>query len=366
MTYTFRPKGVCSQEMRVEVDDQGVIQKMEVLGGCSGNLQGISRPGGGHARPGGHRPSEGHPLRRQAHLLPGPVRPGPGVRPEKAEEMTEQMRPAAPCRGGASVQSPFRDRSPGKFPGQAGKKHGKTIRSAAGHRRGQTRGKTVHSYEDRFWSLTSLTTPNNGHHHQRPAVRPGAQGPRQRGAGSSPPASRRDYKYAVRQMRFFPVVEHLLTSQGMRLAIPNRHVFEKGGGLGRTLVHFMMPLPPWGSWACGMWRSWASPHTAAFHCQPENITFTLHLGQQPAGERLCVRPLPGTPSSIASPTSTAPSNMIAAQLREHGYTARLHVISNGISPEYTYGKLPKEPWMEGFFQCADGGAATPGRSGRTS
>ena len=42
MTYTFRPKGVCSQEMRVDVDDQGVIQKMEVLGGCSGNLQGIS------------------------------------------------------------------------------------------------------------------------------------------------------------------------------------------------------------------------------------------------------------------------------------------------------------------------------------
>jgi len=28
--------------MRVEVDDQGVIRKMEVLGGCSGNLQGIS------------------------------------------------------------------------------------------------------------------------------------------------------------------------------------------------------------------------------------------------------------------------------------------------------------------------------------
>ena len=42
MTYTFRPRGVCSQEMRVEVDDQGVIRKMEGLGGCSGNLQGIS------------------------------------------------------------------------------------------------------------------------------------------------------------------------------------------------------------------------------------------------------------------------------------------------------------------------------------
>ncbi len=42
MTYSFRPRGVCSQEMRVDLDDQGVIQKLEVLGGCSGNLQGIS------------------------------------------------------------------------------------------------------------------------------------------------------------------------------------------------------------------------------------------------------------------------------------------------------------------------------------
>ena len=42
MTYTFRPRGVCSRAMQVEVDDQGVIRKLEVLGGCSGNLQGIS------------------------------------------------------------------------------------------------------------------------------------------------------------------------------------------------------------------------------------------------------------------------------------------------------------------------------------
>ena len=42
MTYTFRPRGVCSQEMRVDVDDQGIIQKLQVVGGCDGNLQGIS------------------------------------------------------------------------------------------------------------------------------------------------------------------------------------------------------------------------------------------------------------------------------------------------------------------------------------
>ena len=42
MTYTFHPRRVCAQAMRVEVDDQGMIQKLEVVGGCSGNLQGIA------------------------------------------------------------------------------------------------------------------------------------------------------------------------------------------------------------------------------------------------------------------------------------------------------------------------------------
>ena len=42
MTITYRPKGVCSRMMRVEVED-GIIRQVEVQGGCSGNLQGISR-----------------------------------------------------------------------------------------------------------------------------------------------------------------------------------------------------------------------------------------------------------------------------------------------------------------------------------
>ena len=42
MTYTYRPQGVCSQLMEVEVED-GRIRRVEVVGGCSGNLQGISR-----------------------------------------------------------------------------------------------------------------------------------------------------------------------------------------------------------------------------------------------------------------------------------------------------------------------------------
>ena len=42
MLYTFRPRGVCSQEMEIETEGN-VIKSLRVLGGCSGNLQGISR-----------------------------------------------------------------------------------------------------------------------------------------------------------------------------------------------------------------------------------------------------------------------------------------------------------------------------------
>lgn len=42
MEHIFRPRGVCSQLMRVEIEN-GIIKDVEVKGGCDGNLQGISR-----------------------------------------------------------------------------------------------------------------------------------------------------------------------------------------------------------------------------------------------------------------------------------------------------------------------------------
>ena len=42
ITYTYRPKGVCSQQMNISVED-GRIQNLEVIGGCDGNLKGIGR-----------------------------------------------------------------------------------------------------------------------------------------------------------------------------------------------------------------------------------------------------------------------------------------------------------------------------------
>ncbi len=40
---TYSPKGVCSRQMDVEIDDNNVITKVRIVGGCAGNTQGVSR-----------------------------------------------------------------------------------------------------------------------------------------------------------------------------------------------------------------------------------------------------------------------------------------------------------------------------------
>lgn len=41
MTYTYKPQGTCSQEIRVELEND-IVKSIEVIGGCNGNLKGIT------------------------------------------------------------------------------------------------------------------------------------------------------------------------------------------------------------------------------------------------------------------------------------------------------------------------------------
>ena len=41
MTHTYIPHGVCSRQMNVELDENGVITNCEIIGGCAGNTTGI-------------------------------------------------------------------------------------------------------------------------------------------------------------------------------------------------------------------------------------------------------------------------------------------------------------------------------------
>ena len=42
MEYRYKPNGVCSTEMIFDIDENNVVKELKVIGGCNGNLKGIS------------------------------------------------------------------------------------------------------------------------------------------------------------------------------------------------------------------------------------------------------------------------------------------------------------------------------------
>ena len=41
MIYQYEPKGVCSMQMNIEVEDE-TIKSVQIIGGCAGNTKGVS------------------------------------------------------------------------------------------------------------------------------------------------------------------------------------------------------------------------------------------------------------------------------------------------------------------------------------
>lgn len=41
MTYAYQPKGVCSRQIMLEIED-GIVKNCQFIGGCNGNTKGIS------------------------------------------------------------------------------------------------------------------------------------------------------------------------------------------------------------------------------------------------------------------------------------------------------------------------------------
>ena len=41
--FTYSPKGTCSRQILFDVDENNKLHNVRFIGGCSGNLQGISR-----------------------------------------------------------------------------------------------------------------------------------------------------------------------------------------------------------------------------------------------------------------------------------------------------------------------------------
>ena len=43
MNYIYKPKGTCSSEIDVTINDDKIIEEARFVGGCAGNAQGITR-----------------------------------------------------------------------------------------------------------------------------------------------------------------------------------------------------------------------------------------------------------------------------------------------------------------------------------
>lgn len=136
-----------------------------------------------------------------------------------------------------------------------------------------------------------------------------------------------------------PIASRLAHKQNTLFAKPVRSILKKAIS-GSDVVHIYQPWPL-GSAAQRVARQMNIPAIAAFHIQPENITYNIGLKRfSPAAHLtyfLFYLFFYRRFSHIH-----CPSKFIAAQLRSHGYKARLHVISNGVHPAFCAPAKPRE------------------------
>ncbi|MCL2462786.1 MAG: glycosyltransferase [Defluviitaleaceae bacterium] len=147
-----------------------------------------------------------------------------------------------------------------------------------------------------------------------------------------------------------PGVTWLAHRQGTLFGKPVRATVTRAV-TGADVVHIYQP------WALdGLARRVAKklhiPAIAAFHIQPENITYNMGLGWFPPAAYLTYYLLYLFFYRHFRDIH-CPSKFIAAQLRSHGYKAKLHILSNGVHPDF-YG-------TPDFHGAADAPLSSPPR-----
>ncbi|MDO4292394.1 MAG: glycosyltransferase [Eubacteriales bacterium] len=153
-------------------------------------------------------------------------------------------------------------------------------------------------------------------------------------------------KYPMPRIRLLPVADSIVKSQGMVFARPDTATLQQAIRWA-DVVHFMMPFAL-SRVGLRMAKEMGKPVTAAFHVQPENITSTLHLGKNRMVNELLYDWFRDDFYNQFTHIH-CPSEFIAGQLRAHGYRAKLHVISNGVSEQFHPRRMEKEPELAHKF-----------------
>lgn len=155
----------------------------------------------------------------------------------------------------------------------------------------------------------------------------------------------REDKWGLPEVKV-PIFDGLIRKQGFVFAKPVDDVVEEAVKWA-DLVHVVMPFMV-SKKATKYAIKYNKPMTSAFHVQPENIWFSVHLGN--------FKPLISFTYFFAKKYIFqyhkyihCPSNMIANQLIKHHYKADIRVISNGIESDFVYKKKEKDDIFKGKF-----------------
>lgn len=143
-----------------------------------------------------------------------------------------------------------------------------------------------------------------------------------------------------------PFFDKLVTAQGFLFGVPDEKKMSEAVHWA-DIVHVMMPFPL-GKLAVKIALRDGVPCTGAFHIQPENIWFSVGLGN--------FMPLINFTYWFAKKYIFqyfhyihCPSHMIESQLRKHRYKSEIRVISNGISSVFEYHKCKKREEFKNKF-----------------
>lgn len=153
-------------------------------------------------------------------------------------------------------------------------------------------------------------------------------------------------KYVVKKMPLPIIVSKIIKSQGMTFALPDKDILREA--ISKVdIVHFYMPFVL-SYQALKIAEELGVPRTAAFHVQPENITYTIALGKN---EKVNDKIYEFFRDKFFNKFKHihCPSNFIANELKEHGYTAKTYVISNGVGTDFKYRKNDKKEEFKDKF-----------------
>lgn len=152
-------------------------------------------------------------------------------------------------------------------------------------------------------------------------------------------------KIAVRKMRL-PIFQPLVDKQGFCLAQGNDEAYYEAFH-NADIAHFYLP-----SWFCrrgeAIARQLRVPTVAAFHLQPENISYNVGLGKSKWVNDFLYRYFYYSFYNRFRYIH-CPSEMIAAELKQHGYDACCRVISNGVSDLFRPVDVARPPQLQGKF-----------------